>query len=276
MGHQFLLQLDGPRGVVLPLVDVNEFLRRVEIVWGALENLLESDLGSRQVEQVVRVELAEPHVDASLLFRRGEQASEAYERLFGGLPVVLIDAEIGEGRQSIGMIGPDRERSFEGAAGADEVANCEQRATSPHVEPQATLRISRARDLLLEQVGELGMHFAGSVEGPETLRNVAVRDVEGADCLECADGPEVVPYDIRPEPAGLVPRRKLSLRNAAASRQGLEGLSRPRGVAELHSELREQAPRVHIAGVLGGSTLQERSGLIAISVAKSGLGGPTQ
>jgi hypothetical protein len=64
----------------------------------------------------------------------------------------------------------------------------------------------RASNLTFEQVGKLGVHLASRIECREPIGNVGVLDIHRAYRLERSDRPQVIPRDVCPEAAGLVPR----------------------------------------------------------------------
>ena len=154
--------------VALATVYADEPLERGHVFRRPLEHFLQRHFGARQIDGVLRVELAEARVDALLIVRIGDEPREAHPRLLGGLPVLERRAEIGVGRERDDVIGLRLQRRFERAARGERLADGHERLRAVHLQADAVLVVRRRRQAPLEEPGELPALAALRVDGAQT------------------------------------------------------------------------------------------------------------
>ena len=178
------------------------------------------------------VEVAEARVHVALLVGGGQQAREAHERLLGRVPVALLDAQLGEGRERADVVGLLGERRLEGAARAGRVARVEQDAPPPHLHREALARVGDALDAPLEQRRERsGCISPHGVEVREAIEDVLVGDVDRGGRVERDERAVLVLRLVGPDAAGVVPGEQLVVAHHAAAGERLARLGRPARVA---------------------------------------------
>ncbi len=102
---ELLLQLHGACRIVLPPVNVDELLLRSRVPGGALEHLLERDLGAREVDRVMGVKVPEAQIHVPLLLGAGKEASQADQGFLRRLPVAQPDTQLRKRRKRAGVVG---------------------------------------------------------------------------------------------------------------------------------------------------------------------------
>ena len=224
---------------------------------------------------MVRVELPELRVDDALLVGRGQQAGEPDQRLLGDLPVVLREAEVGEGGERLCVVGALGERGFEGLAGADDVAGLEEHAPAPDLDGEALLGVGHAIHAALEQLRQLGLHLPGGVDAREPIEHVVVRDVDRRGRLERRERPVfVLGVAVLPDPPCVVPCGELPIEDDAAARERFARLRGSAGVVRRQARLNEKLPRDDVPRVLDARALEQRPRLLDVARARRGFGRP--
>jgi hypothetical protein len=273
---EVVLDLHRPRGVVLALVHVHEPLGGGDVVRGPLEDLFQGDFGAREIDEVVGVEVSQPLVHLALLVGARKQAGQPDEGLFGGIPVLLRNAQVREGGEGVGVVGPFAQRRLERLSGSLPIADLEEQTTAPYLHRKARSRIGDAVEAAFEEAGQLGLHRARGIDARQAIEEVAVRNVDRGRGLERRDRSLVVPDLVLPDAAGLAPRDELVLGDEARAREGLVCLGGSARIARAPADVGHDLPRQKVARVFRRRSDQKGPRLVPSPEARSRRAGAGQ